>query len=275
MNAVLKTEWRKVATTRMWWILALVMFGYMAFLGAVLGFTLIQAPESASASTGGDGGALTGLQTAQSTYTLGASLGYVFPLIAGALAMTGEFRHKTITPTFLFEPRRSTVLVAKLAVNLGIGLVYGIVGTLGAIAGSAPFLATLGDGLYLGNSEVLGNIAFSVLALAIWAVIGVGLGTLLTNQVAAIVVILAFTQFVEPILRIGLAAGGEAADIAALSQAATFLPGAAAEALAGSSLYAASGLDLLSRWAGALVLIAYAAVFALIGRFTTLSRDVT
>lgn len=274
MIETLRSEWRKVTTTKLWWILALVMFLYMAFLGAVLGFSFAQSPEQASASAGGSG-AMSGLEAAQATYTIGASLGYVFPLIAGALAMTGEFRHQTITPSLLFQPRRSVLLGAKLVVNLGLGLIYGVIGTGGAIAGGAPLLGTIGDGVHLGNSEVLGNVVFSVVALAIWAVIGVGLGTFLPNQVAAIVVILAFTQFVEPILRVGLAAGGEAADLTALTDAAKFLPGAAAEALAGSSFYAASGMDLLGRWPGAAVLVAYAVVFALIGRFTTLRRDVT
>lgn len=268
MKAALSAEWRKLTTTNMWWILALVMFGYMAFLGAVMGFSLTADPDSAG--MGGDGGTLSGQQVAQSVYTIGATLGYVFPLVAGAIAVTSEFRHQTITPTFLFEPRRGVVLTAKLVVNLVMGLVYGVIGTLGAIAGGAPLLATVGDGLYLSNGDVLGNVAFSVLALAIWAVIGVGLGSVLPNQVAAIVVILAFTQFVEPILRVGFAA------VDALSGVAKFFPGAAAEALVGDSLYSTTGmLDLLGRWEGAAVLLLYAVVFAAIGRFTTLQRDVT
>src|SRR3546814_8717208 len=90
----------------------------------------------------------------------------------------GEFRHQTITPTLLYQPLRSTVLFAKLAVNLGLGLVYGVIGTLGAVLGGAPLLGTVGDGLYLDNGEVWGNLIFSVVSLAIWAVIGVGLGTM-------------------------------------------------------------------------------------------------
>lgn len=270
MKAALSAEWRKLTTTSLWWILALVMFGYMAFLGAVMGFSLTQDAGSASAGMGGDDNLLSGQQVAQSVYTIGATLGYVFPLVAGAIAVTSEFRHQTITPTFLFEPRRGVVLTAKMLVNLAMGVVYGVVGTLGAIAGGAPLLGTLGDGLYLTNADVLGNVAFSVLALAIWAVIGVGLGSVLPNQVAAIVVILAFTQFVEPILRVGLTA------VDALAGVAKFLPGAAAEALVGESLYSTTGmLDLLGRWEGAAILLVYAVVFAAIGRYTTIKRDVT
>ena len=45
-------------------------------------------------------------------YSFASSVGYVFPVLLGALAVTGEFRHKTLTPTFLAEPNRSLVLGA-------------------------------------------------------------------------------------------------------------------------------------------------------------------
>lgn len=262
MNAAFVSEWRKVTTTRMWWLLAIAMLGYMVFLGGAVGFSMTQDSASSGPPVGG-------LQAAESVYTLAASLGYVFPLVIGALSMTGEFRHHTITPTLLAEPRRGVVLGAKLLVALVLGAAYGVVGTLGAVLGGAPLLALLGDGSYLTSSAVLTDLGFSVLALAVWAVIGVGVGSVLTNQVAAVVVILAFTQFVEPILRLGLGA------VDALAGAGKFLPGAAAEALAGSSFYSTAGLaGILGRWQGGLVLLGYAVVLAVVGRLTTLRRDV-
>lgn len=270
-GAVLRAEWRKTLSTRMWWLLGLVLAAYMVFLGVVMGFSLTTDPSS---MTGGMGGAddvvLTGRQVAETVYTLAVSVGYVFPLVIGALSMTGEFRHQTITPTLLAEPRRGRVLVGKLAVGGVLGALYGVLGTVGAVLGGLPFLVTKGDGTYLGDPGVLSQLGFSVLAMAIWCVIGVGLGALLTNQVAAVVVILAFTQFVEPILRFGLTA------IDALAGVQKFLPGAAAEALAGSSLYSSTGMvQLLDRGWGAVVLVGYAALFAALGRWTTLRRDVS
>ncbi len=269
MRTALTGEWRKVVTTRMWWLLAIVMLGYLAFLGAVMAFSLTTDP---SGMTGGAGDAepLGGHAVTQTVATLAVSLGYVFPLVIGALSMTGEYRHRTIAPTLLAEPRRGLVLLAKLVVGLALGLVYGVVGLLGAVLGALPFLLAQGDAHYLGDADILRTMGFAVLAVAIWCPIGVGVGSLLTNQVAAVVVILAFTQFVEPILRIGFAA------VDALSGLQKLLPGAAAEALAGASLYSTSGmLDLLGRWEGALVLLAYAAAFALVARYTTLRRDVS
>lgn len=270
MSAVMLSEWRKVASTQLWWILAVVMGGYMAFLAAVLAFSLTAEGGGAAFTGGASTAELDPLAVAQSVYTVAPSLGYVFPLVMGALAMTGEFRHQTLTPTLLAEPRRTLVLGSKLLLQAGIGALLGVIGTVAAVAAGAGVLAVVGEPTLLGEGDVWTGLVWSVAALAIWGVIGVGVGTLLPNQVASVVVILAFTQFVEPILRIGLAAVDGLADVA------KFLPGAAAEALVGSSLYSATGMaELLTRWQGALVLVAYAVVFALVGRFTTLARDIT
>ena len=271
MKNALRSELRKIMTTRLWWILAIVMFAYMAFLGAVMAFSFTVDADGDSMAVGlASGGVLDGQAVAQAVYTLGNSLGYVFPLVIGALAMTSEFRHQTITPTLLHEPRRSVMLAAKLVLHLLLGIVYGVVGTAGAVAMGAPVLAFAGDGTFLSDPEIIRGIVLSVVALAMWCVIGVGLGTVLPNQIASVVVILAFTQFIEPILRIGFGA------VDALSGVAKFFPGAAAEALVGSSLYSETGLlELLSHWQGAAVLMTYALGFALIGRFTTLRKDIS
>jgi hypothetical protein len=53
------------------------------------------------------------------------------------------------------------------------------------------------------------------------------------------------------------------------------MPGAAGEAIVGSSLYTSTGLaELLPAWQGALVLIGYAVVLVVIGRLTTFRRDI-
>ena len=265
MRSAFLAEWRKVMTTRIWWVLGLAAFGYMLFLGVVMGFALTH-PE---AHTSGGVAAVHGRPAAETVYTLAASLGYAFPLVIGALAVTGEFRHRTITPTLLVEPRRGLVLAAKLLAHLVVGAGFGVAGTAGAVLGGAPLLALSGDGAFLGDGRVLLDLGCSVLALAVWAVVGVGVGSLLTNQVAAVVAILAFTQFVEPILRLGLGA------VDALSGASKYLPGAAAEALAGSSFYSTAGMaGLLGRLQGGLVLLGYAVLLAVLGRVTTLRRDV-
>ncbi len=275
MGTALRTEYRKLVTTRMWWVLLLAMAAYMAFLAAIMAFVLTQDPSAGTSPFPGaspeEPAPLSATDLAQTVYTLATSLGYVFPVIVGALAMTGEFRHQTITPTLLAEPRRTVVLVAKMLSSVAVGLLFGVVGTLATVGAGAAVLALLGEDPALSEPIVLRSAGLSVLALTVWTVVGVAFGTLLTNQVAVIVVLLAFTQFVEPVLRVVLAQLDWAEGIA------KFLPGAAGEAITGASFYAESGLaaDLLSSVEGLVVLLAYAVVFAVLGRLLTLRRDIT
>jgi ABC-2 type transport system permease protein len=273
VTAALQTEYRKFVTTRLWWVLLLTMAGYMAFLAGIMAFVLAESPEAMGAGMPASEPAapMAPEQVASTIYTLATSLGYVFPVIVGALGMTGEFRHQTITPSLLAEPRRNVFLAAKMLSSVAIGLLFGIVGTVATIGTGAAVLALLGEPTYLTDSTVLRSAGLSVLALTVWTVVGVGFGTLLTNQVAAVVVLLAFTQFVEPILRVVL---GQFEMLEGVSK---FLPGAAGEAITGSSFYADSGMaaGLLPSWAGLLVLLGYALALALAGRVTTLRRDIT
>jgi len=276
MTAALRTELRKVASTRAWWLTAAAMFGYMIMMGVIMAFSLVlgmRAAEEAGTAGGGPGGfgeaVLDERAIAMSVYTLGLALGYVFPAILGAFSVTGEFRHRTITPTLLAEPRRSLVLGAKLVAVVPFALAVAVAGVLGTVLGGAATLAIMGEPSLLGDAEVQRAIALSVVALTLWALVGVGFGSVLTNQVAAIVVLLAFTQFVEPLLRLLLA------QFDATESLSKLLPGAAGEAIAGSSLYVSSGLaELLDAWQGALVLIGYAVVLVLVGRLTTFRRDI-
>jgi ABC-type transport system involved in multi-copper enzyme maturation permease subunit len=275
MSAALRSEFRKIATTRTWWLTAAIMFGYMTVISAIMAFSLVmgmRAADEAGApppSSGFGQGVLDPLAVATSVYSLAVALGYIFPAILGALTVTGEFRHSTITPTLLAEPRRSVVLGAKLLAVLPFAVVVAISGVLGTLIGGAATFIALGEPTLLGEATVQRTLLLSVVALTVWALVGVGFGSVLTNQVAAVVVLLAFTQFVEPLLRL-LLAQFDATEV--LSK---FLPGAAGEAIAGSSLYVSSGLaQLLNAWQGTLTLLAYAVVLVLIGRVTTFRRDI-
>ena len=48
-------------------------------------------------------------------------------LTIGILVMAGEYRHRTIMQTYLGEPRRGSVLIAKLATVAGLGALLGAV----------------------------------------------------------------------------------------------------------------------------------------------------
>jgi hypothetical protein len=250
----------------MWWVLLLALAGYLGFIGGVMGFSLTVAPQPENGAQ-----LLGGAELAAAVYGLINAVGYVFPLVIGSLAITTEFRHQTITQSLLVEPRRGVFLGAKLLATIPLGLLYGLVGTVAVVGVAAPLLSFAGDGAFLTDPDVLQVIVLGVVVSALWAVIGVAFGSVLTNQVAAIVVILAFTQFVEPIARLALGAFDSTDGVA------KFLPGAAADGLMGASFFAAFGggeSDLLPRWAALLVLLSYAGALALVGRFTTMRRDI-
>lgn len=270
MRAALVTEYRKLVTTRLWWILLLSMAGYMAMLGAGFAFSFTIESGGNQGMTDATGAPLDPRAVATAVYTLATSLGYVFPVVVGALSVSGEVRHHTLTPSFLAEPRRGRVLTAKMLSSLPVGALFGVVGTLATVAAGAGVLALRGHETLLGDTAMLRTIGMSVVALTIWCSVGVGFGAVLTNQVAAVVVILAFTQFVEPVLRILLALWDATESIA------QYLPGAAGEAITGGSFYSSAGMaELLGPWQGLVVLASYGVVLAVVAHLTTLRRDIT
>lgn len=264
-------EYTKVTTTRVWWVLAIILFGYIALLAGGLS-GLFGAINSGAISPGASGSQVPPADTLPPLiYSFASSVGYVFPVLLGALAVTGEFRHQTLTPTFLAVPRRGGVLTAKLTTLIGFGAVLGVVALIASVGVGAAVMAAFGIDPLLGAGDTWALIGRSVLAMALWAAIGVGLGVLVPNQVASIVIVLAFTQFIEPLLRFASTLTDATAHIG------QFLPGAASDALVGASFFAlpGSGASVLDWWQGGLVLLAYAVVLTAIGYLVTWRRDVT
>jgi hypothetical protein len=279
VNLILRpvaAEFSKILTTRMWWILALVLFGYIALiaggLAALFGGLDSGAISPDAVNSGGGTAGLTGLGSIPPLiYSFAASVGYVFPVLLGALATTGEFRHQTLTPTFLATPRRGRVLGAKTVALFVMGAALGVVALAASVGIGALVLGGFGIDPLLADGETWGLIGRTVLAMAVWAVIGVGLGVLVPSQVASIVIVLAFTQFIEPLLRFASTFTQITADIG------KFLPGAASDALVGESFFtlASPGGAVLTSWQGGLVLLAYGLLATAAGYFISWKRDVT
>jgi ABC-2 type transport system permease protein len=278
VNLILRpvaAEFSKILSTRIWWILALVLFSYIALLAGGLAAFLGGVQSGAigqDAVTSGGGADLTALGSLPPLiYSFAASVGYVFPVLLGALATTGEFRHQTLTPTFLATPKRGRVLSAKTITLFVVGAGLGLAGLAASVGIGALVLGAVGIDPMLADGEVWALIGRTVLAMGLWAVIGVGLGVLVPSQVASIVIVLAFTQFVEPLLRFASAFTEITADIG------KFLPGAASDALVGASFFtlASPGGAVLESWQGGLVLLAYGLLATVLGYLISWKRDVT
>lgn len=269
----LSAEVLKITTTRIWWVLVIIMIVYVGSLagglGAFFGWLSLN-PEMAAAS--GQSALPPGLPLAPLIYSFATSVGYVFPVLLGALAVTGEFRHQTLTPTFLAIPRREVVLGAKFMTLFVFGGVFGLVAFIGSVGFGSLALVAFGVDPMLGDSDTWALIGRGILAMALWGAIGVGLGALVPNQVAAIVIVIAFTQFVEPMLRLVASFNEVTGSIA------QFLPGAASDALVGASFYTIAGMGAvqsLEWWQGGVVLLVLALIAAGIGYFTSWRRDVS
>ncbi len=272
-------EFAKVFSLKSWWLLGLIMVVYVGMTAAGLAFFLSDAGALLSGSPAGTPAPeLDPVVIANLVYSSVTAVGLVIPLLFGALIVTTEYRHGTLTPTVLAQPRRGIVLTAKAIVAALMGAVYGVIGLIGSVGLGAPVLAALGEETALGEPEVIGVLLRTLVATALWSLLGLGLGALLTSQIAAIVIVLAFTQFVEPILRLVAAVWEWSAQLG------RFLPGSATDALVGAGILSSlnaldpsvpvAAVDALTWWQGGLVLAALAAALLVAAALTTGLRDV-
>src|SRR5262245_11597677 len=188
-------------------------------------------------------------------FQVGTRAGMLFAALAGALAITAEIRYGTIRPTFLVTPRRSPVLAAKLAIGALTGLVYGLVAeSLMATAAAVAFsLRGIPNELSAGDDTRV--LAGGAAAAALWAIVGVGIGALVRNQVATLVGLCAWMFLVESVSE-------------------GFVPGAAKLMPGGAGLSLAGNEHELSLGIAAILLIAYTSAAAAAGWVSTLRRDV-
>jgi hypothetical protein len=278
MTGLVRSELRKYFTTRMWWGMALSMFLVGALFAAFTGaFTLYgELPAGPNDSMVSLGDVLPDLTKARMIYTGGIQFAYMLALVIGVLSMGQEFRHKTVSGTFLAGPRRHQVVAAKVVALIAIITVNAVAFLAGSLLGGGILLATADAAIFPQPAALLQTFALMLLILVVWGLIGLGLGVLLTNQVAALFIGIALTLIVEPLIAFGLTFvdGGEAVARFFPSQAAT----ATLSLFSGvdpaiAEMMGASG-DQLSWWAGALTLLAYALVMTLIGLWLTRRRDI-
>jgi ABC-2 type transport system permease protein len=193
---------------------------------------------------------------------LGTSIGVLFAALLGAMSITAEIRHGTIRPTFLATPRRERVIAAKVAASalaaIGIGVLAQALTALVETAG----LGARGVDIELDAGDYAQLVAGGAVAAALFGAIGVGVGAIVRNQVAAVVGLCVWLLFIEPILLGDLPTAGK------------FAPGASAGALAGA-IQTQIASDLVAPALGALLLIAYAAAASAAGAIATVRRDVT
>ena len=184
MIDAIRSEWIKVSTIPVTWVLAL---SAVAFPMVIIVLTAIFSEDPP------DSGELTEL------VTLPTVVSAMLLAVVSSLSITNEFSHGTIRPTFAAMPDRMRPLLAKPIVQVTIALVVtAAIVVAGWIAGSA-----LADGTEsLDDDGVKASLVGVVLLAVGLALLGYGLGLLIRNSAAAICLLLLW-----PLIAEGLVAG--------------------------------------------------------------------
>lgn len=191
-----------------------------------------------------------------------AGLASLLTLMLGIMAVAGEHRNKTITDSYLSVPSRGRLIVAKLCAYGVAGTAFGVLNAVTALLATTIWWAAKGVPLQLSSGTVWHTVVGCLVWNIAFALIGVGVGALVRNLAVAVAVALAWIALVEGI--VGQLIGGLA----------RWLPFASGSAL-GNMTAAGSTLRPLPQAGAALVLAAYAALFAVVAVSTTVRRDVS
>ena len=253
-------------------IAALIAMGFAALLGNA---------NMDNGDNGGQGNAFAKLTvgTAQLIYNAGIvqQMSLLFPLALGVMLITGEYRHKTISATFLSTPNRWVVMVSKMVAVAITGALYAVVHAAASIAGAVPIIKFVKhQPTLLGEPKVWQSLGIGILVFAIWMLIGFGVGMLIRNQIAAVLISVGFAFIIQTALSIIFT-------VKHWYSAMKWIPGQlttnmliTSDPTAGQSVDPETQAQYFTHWWQAgLVLVAYAAVLAISGAFLTTRRDVT
>lgn len=241
MSSLVSAEFLKLRTTR-------TAYG---FLAAIVLLTLaLVAANSASV----DLRTKEDLEEALS----GAGVAAALLLVLGIVATTGEHRHGTITSSLLASPDRRRLVGAKVIAYVLTGALLGLAAVLATMAVAVPWLSARDAPLdLLDAGDYLSVLVEGVAVSALSGAIGVGIGAIVRNQVAAVVGTLIYLFVLEPVL--GVVSSEVAAYTIGGSQ---------------SALTVAPVEDALEPLVAALVLAGWAVVLSLVGAELEERRDV-
>jgi hypothetical protein len=152
---------------------------------------------------------------------------------------------------------------AKLITSALMGAALAVVVLVATVIGGGLTLAARGGSFNDMIRQVPAVAPGMILVFALFAVLGVGVGSVLTNQVAAIMVVLGWFVILESIL-IGL-----------VHSAARWVPTGAAAAASRLSRGQGARFGLLNWWEGTLLMLFYGLAFAAIGSLILAQRDIT
>jgi ABC-2 type transport system permease protein len=184
----------------------------------------------------------------------------VIAVLLGVLGMAGEYRHQTITTTFLASPRRRDVVAAKLAAHALTGALMGLLSLAVSSAIAVPWLLSSGIDINF-DDDTAWVAAGLIVSTALYGALGVSIGAIVRNQTTAAAVVLIWLLAIE----------GFIGDLLHDESFVEWLPAAVGRAL----VHVGPNADGLGTPAAAAVFALYVAGFAFAGIHLTLDRDIS
>ena len=244
MRDLLAAEYLKLRTTKTTWALLVATIVTTAL--AVVGAIIVASNSKLNLES------LRGIRTVLHVTASGG----IFVLVLGVIISAGEYRQRTATDTFLTTPKRWKVITSKLMVATSAGVVFGALSAGTAMAVANHLYSAKGYTFPLGSAQAWTILGGSVLAAALFGALGAATGSLVRNQISAIVGWMAFLFVIENII-LGFSATLERWLPAALSR----------------SLVRDPNADLLPQGTAAIVLVIYGVVIMLTAVLTERRRD--
>jgi ABC-2 type transport system permease protein len=176
LRRLVRSEFRKLTTTKM----------PLAFLGVLILFAVINA-FIVIAGTDMDGSkTFISTEADQQSLVAFASNGFILAALFGAIAVSREYSHHTVIPTFLAAPRRRRAIGAQLgAVAVG-GGVLSLAGTALTVGGVALALPTTDYGFLISADSLARVLLAAAFTGAAGAVLGAGIGSIVRSVGGAV-----------------------------------------------------------------------------------------
>lgn len=271
MTALVRAEFRKAFSTKLWWAL-LVPVVVLSLLVNLFGGLF-----TASLADAHSGAGVPPILLGSLAYSL--SLTSVFAALYGVVTSAAEFRHRTITTTYLTAQGRGRVFAAKAVSTGAVGALYAAATVVvGAVAGLVVHAGLPAAGALAAVTAV------GLVVAALWAVLGTAIGVAISNQATALVVTLVYMLVAEALLSLLLGRS----DNPVAARLAAYLPGNAGDvavfdvagrALLGDGRQLAELLAGVSQpppwWGALLVLAAWTAAGAATAWLVGRRRDIT
>jgi ABC-type transport system involved in multi-copper enzyme maturation permease subunit len=285
MIALIRGELLKIRTTNTWWLFGIGVVGTTALALLVnclqADYFLNQDPPDTSGMDADDAATQMQQYAAQSKlvaqaaniFTSGQFFGGLFVLMLGMLIVTNEFYHQTATATFLTTPHRSSVMGAKLVTGMAFAAAFWLITTVISLPTGLLFFQAQDLSASLGEWEVQRAIIFNLLVFMLWAIVGVGFGALIRNQIGAVL-----TGSLTYVI------GTQAATIIFfliheylikedwVNSAQVIVPAVAAQVFVSAT---EAFPDAPEYWVGGIVMLAYGALGGLVGTLILRRRDIS